>query len=62
MAQPGVRHGTLPHCSFGAGAIGVPARVTRLLSPDRRSRRTAGLAMLGAVALLALPVASLALA
>lgn len=62
MAQPGVRRGTLPHCSFGAGAIGVPARVARLLSPDRRSRRTAGLAMLGAVALLALPVASLILA
>jgi Zn-dependent protease with chaperone function len=54
-----------PSCAFGfsasGAAAGASARVDRLLSDDRLSRRAAVLACLGATALVVLPVVGLAL-
>jgi Zn-dependent protease with chaperone function len=50
-----------PRCTFAAAAAGVPARVARLMDPQRSSRRTALVAGTAAAMLLAIPVASLLL-
>jgi Zn-dependent protease with chaperone function len=61
LVQMGTSHSP-PACAFAAGAIGLPARVTRLLDARRTSARAAFLAGVGAAGILALPIALLALA
>jgi Zn-dependent protease with chaperone function len=51
----------VPCCAFGATAVGVPARVDRLLNPGRSSRRTAAYSGLAAVAIVTLPAVALLL-